>query len=199
MSQRCDLPWSRGSLRPVLEATNARRHFRTRRTGGAPGSRRRGARLNSWCQTAGSEVRRCSVRQPEESHQSALNLNELSSGEAADPFLNVGAADDGELVDHDIAGRRMPVIAEGCSEMLSKGASTAVVVIGRTVTDSVASKRSSWMMSAGRGFVAYTPPATVWISRGIPGPASDADSRCPCRELLYVHATSDAAPPALAA
>ena len=48
--------------------------------------------------------------------------------------------------------------------ILKSGASMSWLVIGATATDRVESKRSSWMITAGRGFDAYTPPATVQIS-----------------------------------
>jgi hypothetical protein len=60
-------------------------------------------------------------------------------------------------------GWLMPVSSSAGIGSRSSGASTSVVVSGHTVTESV-SKRSSCRITAGRGFEAYTPPATSQIS-----------------------------------
>ncbi|ORW28071.1 hypothetical protein AWB91_02340 [Mycobacterium paraense] len=45
-----------------------------------------------------------------------------------------------------------PVVSDGCTGMRSSGASTSLVVNGTTVTEAVASNRSSWMTTTGRDF-----------------------------------------------
>jgi len=59
---------------------------------------------------------------------------------------------------------RSPLLADGAMSRRNKGASVGSVVNGQIVTESV-SKRSSWIMAAGRGLPASSaPPATVQIS-----------------------------------
>ena len=50
-----------------------------------------------------------------------------------------------------LLGRSSPLVSVGSRGILISGASTGLVVNGQTVTDAVASKRSSWTMSTGRG------------------------------------------------
>ncbi len=62
-------------------------------------------------------------------------------------------------------GWRMPVVSSESTGMRNSGASVSSVVNAQTVTEVVASKRSSWMMTTGRGLPAYPlPAAAVQIS-----------------------------------
>lgn len=45
-----------------------------------------------------------------------------------------------------------PVVSDGCTGIRSRGASTSLVVNCTTVTEAVASNRSSWMTTTGGGF-----------------------------------------------
>src|SRR5689334_2078003 len=58
-------------------------------------------------------------------------------------------------------GSASPVAAVASTAILVSGASTGLVVIGQTVTDAVASKRSSWMMTTGLGLPVYEPRAAA--------------------------------------
>jgi len=54
-------------------------------------------------------------------------------------------------------GRSSPLSSDGSIGILTRGASTGFVVNGHTETDEVASKRSSWTMTTGRGLPRYAP------------------------------------------
>jgi hypothetical protein len=54
-----------------------------------------------------------------------------------------------------------PAVSEGCTAIRSSGAATSFVVNGTTVTEAVASNRSSWMMTTGRGLPLYVPRAAA--------------------------------------
>jgi hypothetical protein len=60
-----------------------------------------------------------------------------------------------------LLGRSRPLLSVGSTRILISGASTGLVVNGQTVTDAVASKRSSWTMSTGRGLPLYAPRAAA--------------------------------------
>lgn len=53
--------------------------------------------------------------------------------------------------------RSSPLVFDGWIGILISAASTRLVVKGQTVTEAVASKRSSWTMSTGRGLPVYEP------------------------------------------
>lgn len=69
-------------------------------------------------------------------------------------------------------GARSPFPAFGSTSSRNSGASVGSVVNAQTVMEAVASKRSSYRMTTGRGLPAWSlPPATVQISpRLIPRP-----------------------------
>jgi hypothetical protein len=55
----------------------------------------------------------------------------------------------------------MPVVSSAATGIRSSGASVTSVVNTQTVTEAVASRRSSWMMTTGRGLSAYPLPAAA--------------------------------------
>ena len=58
-------------------------------------------------------------------------------------------------------GWRIPVVLSAATGIRNSGASVSSVVNAQTVTDAVASKRSSWMTTTGRGLPAYARPAAA--------------------------------------
>ena len=62
-------------------------------------------------------------------------------------------------------GWRIPVVLSASTAIRNNGASVWSVVNAQTVTDAVATNRSSWMMTTGRGLPTYPlPAAAVQIS-----------------------------------
>ena len=51
-----------------------------------------------------------------------------------------------------LLGARRPLFSDGSMGIRKRGASVGSVVKAQMVTDAVASKLSSWMITAGRGF-----------------------------------------------
>ncbi len=60
-----------------------------------------------------------------------------------------------------LQGSRSPFASSGSIRSRNSGASVGSVVNAHTVTESVASKRSSWMTATGRGLPTYPPPAAA--------------------------------------
>ena len=90
--------------------------------------------------------------QPEEDEGRSCRGGPCLRREPADLFADLGA---GTVVILSTISRlvsRSWLLASGSTTSRNSGASVGSVVMAHTVTDVVASKRSSWTMTTGRGF-----------------------------------------------
>ena len=102
--------------------------------------------LNGTADSSGAEA--------EEHEESPLELDQRRCLDPSDHFMRVAPADRGELVDHQEAVLVEPVHLIRDDRHRRSGASTGALVNGQTVTELVASNRSSSTINAGRGLLA---------------------------------------------
>ena len=94
-------------------------------------------------------------REVEENHQAPRKGQHLCVRNLPDALTQLGSRHRRELVEHDAVGRSQTVDVAGMQGVRSSGISVGSLVSGQTVTDDVASNRSSRMTSTDRGLPAY--------------------------------------------
>ena len=139
-SRRCRR--SPACRRPRAAAGGRAGWHRTRRSGPCEGPYRRGRCGPSGLRDGGES---------EKHHQRSVELDELVVAQASEAVAQAGSGHGGELVDHEAAGLIEPVVGRGVDRDPDQGRIDGWVVNGQTVTDAVASKRSSWTIRTGRG------------------------------------------------
>ena len=88
-----------------------------------------------------------SFGQPEKHEERAVEPDHVGVRDAAEAIANVALRHRGSI----------PVAAAGSTKIRVNGAQTGFAVSGQTVTEAVASKRSSWTITTALGFPAYAP------------------------------------------
>ena len=83
-----------------------------------------------------------SFGQPEKHEECAVEPDQVGVRDAAEAIANVALRHRGSI----------PVAAAGSTKIRVNGAQTGFAVSGQTVTEAVASKRSSWTITTGLGF-----------------------------------------------
>ena len=83
-----------------------------------------------------------SFGQPEKHEECAVEPDHVGVRDAAEAIANVAPRHRGSI----------PVAAVGSTKIRVNGAQTGFAVSGQTVTEAVASKRSSWTITTGLGF-----------------------------------------------
>ena len=88
-----------------------------------------------------------SFGQPEKHEECAVEPDQVGVRDAAEAIANVAPRHRGSI----------PVAAVGSTKIRVNGAQTGFAVSGLSVTEAVASKRSSWTITTGLGFPVWAP------------------------------------------